>query len=70
LAPSGGRISGGVAVLSRLAAEFAAEIKNHDWSDAHLRTDRAGHSRSTDSHRPETGALSAEETDRVRVNVM
>jgi hypothetical protein len=57
-------------VLSRLASEFAAEIKNHDWSDAHLRADRAGHSRRADTHRPDADTLSAEETNRVRVNVM
>lgn len=34
--------------LSRLAQEFAAEIANHDWSDAPYRTDRAGHQNSDD----------------------
>jgi hypothetical protein len=32
--------------LSRLAEAFAAEICNHDWSDAPWRADRAGHDRS------------------------
>jgi hypothetical protein len=58
-------------MLSRLASEFAAEIKSHDWSDAHIRTDRAGHNRGTDSHSVDAGTpLTAEETNRVRVNVM
>lgn len=34
--------------LSRLAREFAAEIANHDWSDAPYRCDRAGHDRTMD----------------------
>jgi len=34
--------------LSRLAAEFAAEIKLHDWSDAPFRIDKAGHHRQDD----------------------
>lgn len=34
--------------LSRLAAEFAAEIKLHDWSDAPWRIDKAGHQREDD----------------------
>lgn len=54
--------------LSRLASEFAAEIKNHDWSDAPYRADRAGHDRKTDTK--SSDALGATETDRVRTNVM
>jgi hypothetical protein len=58
-------------VLSRLASEFAAEIKHHDWSDAHIRTDRAGHDRSRDSlELRDLAPLSAEETNRIRVNVV
>jgi hypothetical protein len=48
---------------------MAAEIRQHDWSDAPWRIDRAGHDRSKDSNRgPQT--LSPEETERVRTNVM
>lgn len=54
--------------LSRLAREFAAEIANHDWSDAPYRLDRAGHSREVD--RTQTKALEPRETDLVRTNVM
>jgi len=55
--------------LSRLAREFAAEIKQHDWSDAPWRIDRAGHDRKTDT-KAGTTVLSAEETDRVRWNAV
>lgn len=55
--------------LSRMAAEFAAEIKLHDWSDAPWRADRAGHSREFDTNRGAT-QLSQGETDTVRMNVM
>lgn len=54
--------------LSRLAREFAAEIANHDWSDAPYRADRAGHNRSTDNRG--TDILTPLETDVVRMNVM
>jgi hypothetical protein len=58
-------------MLSRLAAEFAAEIRNHDWSDAHIRTDRAGHDRRRDSRKSRyLPPLSPDETNRIRVNVM
>jgi hypothetical protein len=58
--------------LSRLAQQFADEIRNHDWSDAPFRADRAGHSRSADAR---GGAnpypqLPSEQTDTVRMNVM
>lgn len=56
-------------MLSRLAREFAAEIANHDWSDAPYRLDRAGHSRRYDTNRG-TRVLDPDETDRVRANVM
>jgi hypothetical protein len=55
--------------LSRLAREFAAEIKQHDWSDAPYRMDRAGHDRAMDSNRG-SSVLTKEETDRVRTNAM
>ena len=55
-------------MLSRLAQEFADEIRNHDWSDAPYRLDRAGHRRDVDH----TGGpqLSPREADAVRTNVM
>ena len=56
-------------MLSRLAAGFAAEIANHDWSDAPYRLDRAGHQREHDSKRP-AQVLSPEETDALRTNVV
>jgi hypothetical protein len=55
--------------LSRLAAAFAAEIRNHDWSDAPFRADRAGHDRSMDSNRV-VPQLQPIETECVRLNVM
>lgn len=55
--------------LSRIAREFAAEIKNHDWSDAPYRADRAGHDRSRDRSASAT-ALGESETYKVRMNVM
>jgi hypothetical protein len=55
--------------LSRLAEEFAAEIRNHDWSDAPWRADRAGHDRSRDSNSGKV-QLTQNETDTVRLNVM
>jgi hypothetical protein len=57
--------------LSRIAAEFAAEIRNHDWSDAPYRRDRAGHDRSNDSRRAaDVKQLNAAETAAVRTNVV
>ncbi|MEV4751667.1 hypothetical protein AB0K21_35375 [Streptosporangium sp. NPDC049248] len=55
--------------LSRLAREFATEIKQQDWSDSPYRRDRAGHDRSTDSNYGEE-TLSQRETDSIRTNVM
>lgn len=55
--------------LSRLAAEFAAEIKLHDWSDAPYRADRAGHRRSDDRNR-QVPQLAPVETETVVMNVM
>ncbi|MFZ6990411.1 hypothetical protein ACO0E1_00840 [Curtobacterium sp. RRHDQ66] len=57
--------------LSRIAAEFAAEIRNHDWSDAPYRLDRAGHDRSNDSRRAaDVEQLDAAEAAAVRINVV
>ena len=55
--------------LSRLAREFAAEIRNHDWSDAPYRIDRAGHRREIDTNKGAT-VLTSQETERVHMNVM
>ncbi|MFD8531542.1 hypothetical protein ACFV0L_29390 [Streptosporangium canum] len=56
--------------LSRLAQEFAAEIKLQDWSDAPYRRDRAGHRRENDSPSKLGRELDKVETDSVRMNVM
>lgn len=56
-------------MLNRLAAEFAAEVRNHDWSDSPYRLDRAGHQRDQDSNRGKT-VLEPHEADAVRTNVM
>lgn len=55
--------------LSRLAREFAAEIRLQDWSDAPFRADRAGHNRERDTNRG-TEVLTPRQTDIVRMNVM
>ncbi|WP_236789642.1 hypothetical protein [Amycolatopsis sp. GM8] len=55
--------------LSRLAPQFAAEIHQHDWSDAPYRLDRAGHQREHDLPN-DVPQMSPEETDRIRTNVM
>lgn len=54
--------------LSVLAQQFADEIKLQDWSDAHSRLDRAGHSREVD--RTSAPQLTPGETDAIRTNVM
>jgi hypothetical protein len=54
--------------LSRLAAQFAAEIRQHDWSDAPYRSDRAGHRREDDSPSKLAKQLDADETNRIRLN--
>ncbi|MEU9183322.1 hypothetical protein AB0D14_01890 [Streptomyces sp. NPDC048484] len=54
--------------LTALARQFAAEIKNHDWSDAPYRADRAGHNRDHDNRTVEQ--LTQLQTDAVRMNVM
>jgi hypothetical protein len=56
--------------LSRLAQQFADEIRNHDWSDAPYRIDRAGHQRSMDGPNNTTPQLIPQQTDNVRTNVM
>lgn len=64
--------------LSRLAQEFADEIRAHDWSDAPFRADRAGHRRERDSNLvrcpdsdwTKNGCLDLIRTDCVRINVM
>lgn len=59
----------GRTALPRFARELAAEIAFHDWSDAPFRTDRAGHIRSDDRPGRRTEALTAEQTDNIRLNV-
>jgi hypothetical protein len=56
--------------LSRLAAQFAAEIAAHDWSDAPYRADRAGHRRERDSNAHGTAQLNPAQTETVKVNAM
>jgi hypothetical protein len=56
--------------LSRAAREFAAEINNHDWSDAPYRADRAGHRREDDPNSHGTPQLDRRQTDTLRMNVM
>jgi hypothetical protein len=56
--------------LSRLARQHAAEIKNHDWSDAPYRTDRAGHKREFDSPSKLQKQLEPRETRAIKINVM
>lgn len=57
-------------MLSRLAQEFAAEIANHDWSDAPYRLDRAGHRREDDTNRGSDVLEKPEDADCIRTNVM
>lgn len=56
-------------MLSRLAQQFADEIRLQDWSDAPYRADRAGHNREFDTNR-NAGFLEPTQTDVVRLNVM
>lgn len=58
-----------MAALSRIALLHADEIRNHDWSDAPFREDRAGHNRATDTKAGED-VLDPIQTDRVKMNVM
>ncbi|MFG1659135.1 hypothetical protein ACGFIY_21640 [Micromonospora chersina] len=54
--------------MSRLAQQFADEIRQHDWSDAPYRADRAGHRRQDD--RTPSPQLEPTQTDILRMNVM
>ncbi|MFC9330803.1 hypothetical protein [Kitasatospora sp. NPDC057015] len=54
--------------LSRLAAQFAAEINQQDWSDAHIRADRAGHRRDRDRPGSAEKVLSPAEAEKVKIN--
>lgn len=54
--------------LSRIAAQFAAEIKQHDWSDAPYRIDRAGHDHQVDGQHGGTKQLALDETSNVKTN--
>lgn len=54
--------------LSKLAQQMADEIRQHDWSDAPYRADRAGHRR--DDDKQPTRQLEPTQTDLVRMNVM
>ena len=54
--------------LSHTARLHAAEIRNHDWSDAPFRVDRAGHDRAHDGGRGPQ--LPEAETENIRMNVM
>ncbi|GAA2268165.1 hypothetical protein GCM10010415_37120 [Streptomyces atrovirens] len=53
--------------LSRVAAEFAAEINQHDWSDAPYRADRAGHKRAVD--RTNSPQLEPQQIEVLKMNV-
>ena len=57
-------------MLSRAAELMAMEIRNHDWSDAPYRVDRAGHRRDKDSNSSGITALSKWETEGILTNVM
>ncbi len=54
--------------LSRDAAEFAAEIRDHFWGDAPWRMDRAGHQQEDDKN--PTHTLDAVETRCLLTNVV
>ncbi|MET4783479.1 hypothetical protein ABIB56_003499 [Glaciihabitans sp. UYNi722] len=56
--------------LSRIAQEFADEIRNHNWSDSPWRLDRAGHDPAQDRGTLPRAPLSSEEADNVKTNVM
>ncbi|MFF7038754.1 hypothetical protein [Streptomyces griseus] len=55
-------------MLSRIAAQFAAEIKQHDWSDAPYRADKAGHNRQMDGRNATPTQLPPEQTEMVTKN--
>lgn len=58
--------------LSKLAQQFADEIRLHDWSDAPFRADRAGHRRDMDGPPGvnQIPQLTQDHTNTVRLNVM
>lgn len=57
--------------LSKLAQQFADEIRQQDWTDAHIRLDRAGHDRKHDTKsRPDDKVLDTEQARFVKTNVM
>lgn len=56
-------------MLSRVAQMHADEIRNHDWSDAHTRADRAGHNRAVD-RTSRSEQLLPEQAATIRLNVM
>ncbi|MFD9067731.1 hypothetical protein ACFVZ3_40170 [Kitasatospora purpeofusca] len=55
--------------LSRIAAQQAAEIKQHDWSDAPYRADKAGHDRSMDGRQASSEQLTPDQVVRLKMNV-
>lgn len=57
-------------MLSRLAQEFADEIRLHDWSDAHSRFDRAGHQNDDDAVGRRARQMTPDETRKVHANAM
>lgn len=64
-----GRRTESRSMLSRIAQQHAAEIRNHDWSDAPWRADRAGHQRRFDTNR-QVQQLEPREAETVKLNVM
>lgn len=56
--------------LSRVAQEFADEIRSHDWQDAPYRLDRAGHRRTSDSRADNSELLTENETRTLVGNVV
>ncbi|MFJ8979915.1 hypothetical protein [Streptomyces sp. NPDC102282] len=54
--------------LSRITAQFAAEIKQHDWSDAPYRADKAGHNRQMDGRHASSVQLDQKQTEMVTMN--
>lgn len=57
-------------MLSRTAELMAMEIRNHDWSDAPYRVDRAGHRRDKDTNSAGITPLDRKDTEDVLTNVM
>ncbi|MQY11489.1 hypothetical protein SRB5_16080 [Streptomyces sp. RB5] len=56
-------------MLSRFAAQLAAEIKQHDWSDAPYRADKAGHNRQMDGRNATPTQLDPQQTRMLTMNV-